>query len=162
MISVACSGGDVAPGQGGSEQPTLTSSGRPAEVAPVPNAWLQTSAGQKRAGAAGSRCWDGACLEYQGPVTNAEPIVIPAGAGFSVSFDAGAPLATSSTWVPVADVPDTTDADGVLWQRLAYRLTKDEPGKPSPEVGPGTYVFIVHGIWQGRGDIVYSFLVERR
>jgi hypothetical protein len=95
-------------------------------------------------------------------VTNAQPIVLARGQGFSVSFDAGPPLATSSAWIPVGEVPVSTDAEGIVWQRLAYRLTKDEPGQPVADPAPGTYVFLVHGIWQGRGDIVYGFLVERQ
>ena len=162
-LTIACSdGGEITPGQGGAEPQTISSSGRPATVAPAPDAWLLTSSGQQSAGGVGSRCWDGACLEYAGPVTNAQPIVLTAAQSFNLNFEAGAPLQTSSAWVRVEDGSPASNADGIVWQRLLYQLSKDEPGQPAPQLEPGSYVYVVHGIWQGRGDIVYAFLVDKR
>jgi hypothetical protein len=164
MALIACAGDadPAAPGQGGSDAGD-TSAIKPPAVAepPAPRATLTTRRGAVVEAGLGSRCWDGACIDYEGPVTNAQPLLLGRDEAFSVKFEAGTPATTSSAWLPVTRAP-SGDGDTIVWEDLDPNLMRDEPGASNMFLGPGRFIFLIKATWPDHGDVVYGFYIERQ
>jgi hypothetical protein len=128
----------------------------------VPGAVLETRSGARAQAGVGSFCWAAICIDYAGPVTNANPVVLTANDSFTITFEAGTPSATGSVWLPAPSPRPGLGPEGVTWSGLSPTLTRDESGPPVPPPAPGLYVLVVQAFWEDRGDITYGFYVERR
>jgi hypothetical protein len=128
----------------------------------VPGATLVTADGARVEAGTASYCWAGVCADSQSIVTNVEPVALSRNDGFSISFEAGTPDATTSAWVEAAGAQSAVSPAGRSWSGLMVKLERDEPGAPLPELSAGRYVLVVQAFWEGRGDVTYGFYVERR
>ena len=148
--------------------PTATSiPGRPVpRIRSAPGLVLETVDGSTKVIAGiGTRCWAGMCIDYIGPVTNATPVVLPAGTGFNLTFEHGSPSDTFEGWytIPAGKRPEpTTGLDGAAWSIHPDDIIEVKPGAPMPARAPGQYIYVVQGFWAGEGDVMYSFWLEVR
>ena len=84
----------------------------------APSLMLETAGGTRITAGIGTRCWGGMCVDYVGPVTNASPVVLLAGAAFELTFEHGAPSETFEGWykIPAGKQPEpTTGLEGAAW-----------------------------------------------
>ena len=113
------------------------------------------------AAAQGTRCWANRCVDYVGPVTNAEPFFLPIGASYMVRIDGPQPTKVGQLWTRApAEVPV---ADGGM---RTWSMPPDPgvgSGQPSrAPATPGDYLLLVEAFWPGGRDISYGFYVSLR
>jgi hypothetical protein len=159
LLLIACSDDlDDAPGsrQGGAD---AVGEAELASVPLGPTATLRASGGGSVVGGVGSRCWDGTCVEHDGPVTNTDPLVIGREESFGVTFAGDPPARTASAWVPVVSAR-APDSEAIVWKDLTYKLAESEQGAEI-FLAPGSYVFVLKATWEDRGDIIYGFYLVR-
>lgn len=168
LFIIGCGGGDEPDLIGGGDPSTRVPPPIPSVLKPtqsalpdVPGATLRTDGGARADAGIGSFCWAGVCADHAGPVTNVDPVALPGNESFSVSFEAGTPDARTSAWVSAEDAQPVARPEGLSWSGLMLKLER-EPDPAALELPAGAYVLVIHAFWEGRGDVMYGFYVERR
>jgi hypothetical protein len=123
----------------------------------IPRAYLRPPDGDIIQGAVGTHCWADRCVDYAGPVTQADAVTVQAGQGVAISFEGGAPDALRVDWLAAAGTPPAPEEGRRAWPGL-------EPaggtftGTTAP-AAPGAYVVVAFAQWDGKGDAAYGFYV---
>jgi hypothetical protein len=94
-------------------------------------------------------------------VTNSKPLEMQVDERLSLNFEAGPPSSLSAAWLPVASEAPASGPDGSVWPAMKLELTKQDVGPIVPEVGTGRFLYVVQAVWEGRGDVVYGFYLDR-
>ena len=129
-------------------------------IKPPPKAVLRTSGGREVAGGAGTRCWDGMCIDMVGPVSNPDALTLVASEGFVITFEAGPPTAIYEAWRGAPGTGEPATSGERLWKDPAPPVTMVKAGGPRPPLQPGRYLYMVFAQWQGKGDISYAWYIE--
>ena len=129
-------------------------------IKPPPKAVLRTAGGREVTGGAGTRCWDGMCLDMVGPVSNPDAFTLKATEDFTVSYEAGSPTAVYEAWRGASGPGELTASGERLWKDIVPGVAMARAGGPRPPLQPGRYLYMVFAQWQGKGDISYAWYIE--
>ncbi|GAB4326617.1 MAG: hypothetical protein Kow0010_09770 [Dehalococcoidia bacterium] len=129
-----------------------------------PGASLVTARGAF-AGGIGTYCWreasEGLCLDFVGPVSNLEPIVVHAGEQVAIEYLAGTPAEAHIAWYAVdASAREPTAGGELLWKEHppAFQEPVREDSLVAPSE-PGEYLLTAFVVYPGKGDVSYGFYV---
>jgi hypothetical protein len=155
----ACADDDAPAGTPTTSAPVATRTAAAPGIPAGPKATL--IAGQLRVpGGHGTRCWEGGCIDYAGPVTNASPIPAAPGSPFEIEFEEGTPDEVTLSWYVAPDtVPPASN--GVIGWSVDPGTATPLDGETIPD-GPGRYLLAAFARWDGKGDIVYGWYIEVR
>ncbi|HEX6032453.1 MAG TPA: hypothetical protein VFY90_13555 [Tepidiformaceae bacterium] len=151
--------GDVSqPGR--DETPVSSPPGAPVITEP-PRATLRLADGRELVAGAGTRCWEGMCVDMVGPISNPDAFAMNAGDSLALSFEAGLPSSTSSAWIRVdGQRSELTSSGERLWTSFPALVTPDVQGAPAVELEPGQYIYVVQAFFDGEGDVMYAFYLD--
>ena len=141
---------------------TGTPSSTPTEGPPSPDSLgapgaTLTSSQETVAGGIGTRCWAGACIDYTGPVTNADPLELSPGEAFNIEFEEATPAEFVLSLYPAPTTTPTPENGTLSWSIDPSTSTTTDAVAPAE---PGRYIISAFARWDGKGDISYGWYVE--
>ena len=152
------------PGQTQRSGPPLPQDGNGSGVIRPPGASLVTAQGVF-AGGIGTYCWreanEGLCLDFVGPVSNLEPIVVRGAEQVAIEYGAGSPAEAHVAWYAVDDsAREPTTRGELLWKDHppAFQDPVREDSLVAPSE-PGEYLLTIFAVYPGTGDVSYGFYV---
>jgi hypothetical protein len=172
FLLAAC--GDQSDGAAGPTDTTAASpgSGSGEAAAPTPDAsglpvlTVSTPKGSAQQAEPGTRCWIegdlGQCVDYAGPVTPGEPLVIEPGAPLSLTVAGDLqPSEVSAAWVAVKGSDGEPATDGtLLWSAAPHDFQPVADGMIAAPSEAGDYVLAVFTRWPQGGDIAYGAYIR--
>jgi len=127
-------------------------------IQPGPKATLTTANGAKHVATAGTRCWGGACIDYIGPVTNEQPVVLRPGERVTIAFEPGTPKQQMLQWMTVPGDPPHPGPDGIAWPMPQTGSIEADPANITAPLATGSYLLVSFGWWD-RGDASHAWYV---
>lgn len=145
------------PGSTPTETPTIPT-GDPGTPAPVPGLFVVDESGNGAGAVAGTRCWGGGCVDYIGPLTNAQPVTFAAGDQLQWQAEGGTIESLAHGWTPAGAGSSEPTSDG----RLVWRLD-DGPDFSEGDIAvpsePGDYVLQLFARYTNGGDVLFGLYV---
>lgn len=145
----------------------------PSAVEPPPA--TLTIGSQQQAAGIGSYCWSagppggqgvGLCADKLGIITPLEPLAVPAGpftAQFSLPLAAPPTLLSLNVMPATGRVTQFGEQGFQAWEPQAGEQ-RDVPLRQNPaivlDLRPGLHLLALFAQWEGRGDVLYGFLVR--
>lgn len=144
--------------------PHDTNGGGPGGVVRPPGVSLVTAVGVFPGGI-GTYCWreatDGLCIDFVGPISNADPIELDSGERVEVEYGAGPPAEAHIAWYAVdGSAREVTASGDLLWtdHPPAFQEPVQRDSLVAPNA-PGEYLVTIFAVYPGKGDAFYSFYV---